>query len=1149
VLDNTSRINSLLISYDVAGSQVQEGGRVITTGDLPASFEVNSITLYDTGANVSVRNSLDGIKNIRSRNVSSSTPVGQFNQSVKVGDSSDDTFIDLIVLEESNKNIDCTKGLQEAGFIKSYSINGDYYEFYNPETMVRRIYQGQEDGLYYLIEKPIEIMSLVQVHRAKVIERFHRGSGHVNWRYLTKSITNNIYKNNLISKEDILWYAQQYKPGCLACMKGKTKFDPQNHSNNLHKINYDSEDFYTIFADIMYIEGIPYLLCKISRINWRNVFNLGDRHYTGKLVVSHLTNLIQYMNKRFEVCIKRLRFDSENKVVPYESQLNSIGVELCISPSGIHVPTIEKDIQLYKNKIRCIVFDLEYSLNAKYYDYLVFEVCYILNHTSNGKLLTPFELLYKLKPDIRKLTDGRFGELVICSKPYSDNTMKTRIDIGIMLGHKNNGTILIDKLNNQEVVNRYTIVQVIQITKDVVKYLNSYDSNSGIDITTINITDARTSSLVDIPSDSRILGGVKNGVLQKYRQQELDLLEENLATQRDLLAGISTGMTPSVDFNHSDDVMVLDLHAAQMTYQASCKLKLQETNAALANEFELLDKRKAIKSVSSIDIPDSYQKKLVNIMTRFVHKYKNGVFDRVKCRLLLLGNEIAKYYQDSPEELHAYTVSLTSILIVIGLIAKYRLKKAQIDFTGAFLYAALDDKDKVYSLLTKEQTQAYLKVTQKGYDNVLSDGRMIVHVEKALYGHPVSPKAWLDKISKDIISCGFIQLESDKCVFIGPNAASKLFILLYVDDIFIGYEDDNDLKILKNMCNDKYGEYTIDDSNDNDYTYLHMNLHFNDLDGSVRIDQEDYFKDIMDKNLVPREYTSNYPHPNDLKVNLFEEDGSKEDQNKMLSVVMSLYWACKRTRPDLLFNVSYLATRCKHATNNDWKLLKLLLGYINKTITDGIRLCFTGDVCASLFVDSSAQLYEDFRGHGGYVLTVGTSYGGPVEVKSGKSKSNCRSTMEFELVELHLSLPALLWTRMFLTQLGFDQNSPSYIFEDNQAVLDIMVRGQVSTGVSRYIESKFYYCRSLVKENIVRLIHCPTQIMIADIITKNLTGSLFEKIRSLLLNVNPVREVKEEVEMIYDQNSYVQNKIAVDNYVINMLCIYTCSDNIIENAF
>lgn len=67
-----------------------------------------------------------------------------------------------------------------------------------------------------------------------------------------------------------------------------------------------------------------------------------------------------------------------------------------------------------------------------------------------------------------------------------------------------------------------------------------------------------------------------------------------------------------------------------------------------------------------------------------------------------------------------------------------------------------------------------------------------------------------------------------------------------------------------------------------------------------------------------------------------------------------------------------------------------------------------GEVVAVLFVDSSFQFYSDFRGHGGYVVSIGEGYGGPIEVKSGKSKMNCRSTMEAELVELHNGLPALL---------------------------------------------------------------------------------------------------------------------------------------------
>ena len=50
---------------------------------------------------------------------------------------------------------------------------------------------------------------------------------------------------------------------------------------------------------------------------------------------------------------------------------------------------------------------------------------------------------------------------------------------------------------------------------------------------------------------------------------------------------------------------------------------------------------------------------------------------------------------------------------------------------------------------------------------------------------------------------------------------------------------------------------------------------------------------------------------------------------------------------------------------------------------------------------------------------IGEGYGGTVEAKSGRSKMNCRSTMEYELVELHQSLPAVLWIRMFLSDLGF----------------------------------------------------------------------------------------------------------------------------------
>ena len=170
-----------------------------------------------------------------------------------------------------------------------------------------------------------------------------------------------------------------------------------------------------------------------------------------------------------------------------------------------------------------------------------------------------------------------------------------------------------------------------------------------------------------------------------------------------------------------------------------------------------------------------------------------------------------------------------------------------------------------------------------------------------------------------------------------------------------------------------------------------------------------------------------------------QSEGSDTDKKRMLSVVMALFWASRRSRPDILFNVSYLATRTKYATSRDLSDLNHVLLYLQSTINEKVCLCFKGEVTVSIFVDSSAQFYNDFCGHGGYVATIGDGYGGSVEIKSGKS--NCRSTMEYELIELHHCLPAVLWLRMLLSELGFPHERASIIYEDNKSVLDIMVRG------------------------------------------------------------------------------------------------------------
>jgi hypothetical protein len=603
----------------------------------------------------------------------------------------------------------------------------------------------------------------------------------------------------------------------------------------------------------------------------------------------------------------------------------------------------------------------------------------------------------------------------------------------------------------------------------------------------------------------------------------------------------STGVMDPLSQSHQDSIdqlsenMSINLYNIQMSYKESCRLLHDETNKALSREINLLSKREAIVPVYDHEIPGDYNKKLVNIMTKFVHKYKDGKFEKVKCRLLLLGNEIAHYYQDNSDESNASTVSLTSLFVILGISAKFGLKRVLIDFTGAFLYATLKDKDKVYAILDRDQAKSYVDAHPEYQDHVLKNGTMIVHVIKALYGHPVSPRAWLEKITSDLLTCGLKNVTSDPCVFVGIRSDVKFYVTLYVDDIFVTFEDDNDLKQLLDMCSVKYGEYTTDYGVNNRFVYLHLNITFDDVLQAVYIDQSDYYQGIIDKHYISSTMNAELPHPMNLSDCEEEvlQDGTAECKNNMLSVVMSLYWASKRSRPDILFNVSYLAIRSKFANAKDIKNLNHLLSYLKQTIDDKMCLRFKGDMIASIFVDSSAQFYRDFRGHGGYVMSIGSGYGGPIEVKSGRSKMNCRSTMEYELVELHQCLPAIMWLRLFLTDIGFTQVLPSVVYEDNKSVLDIMIRGQVSSGVSRYIESKYYYARDLIRRGLIKLMHCPTEYMIADLCTKNLNGVIFKKLKKLLMNVNIVDDYYVTLFNNIDNDTVEY----VNNVILNLLIV------------
>lgn len=73
---------------------------------------------------------------------------------------------------------------------------------------------------------------------------------------------------------------------------------------------------------------------------------------------------------------------------------------------------------------------------------------------------------------------------------------------------------------------------------------------------------------------------------------------------------------------------------------------------------------------------------------------------------------------------------------------------------------------------------------------------------------------------------------------------------------------------------------------------------------------------------------------------------------------------------------------------------------------------------------------------------------------------------------------------------------------DNQSTMKLELNGKASSGKrTRHFNIKYFYITDLIDQNELRIEYCPTDKMIADYMTKPLTGPKFSYFRNLIMNI------------------------------------------------
>ena len=153
------------------------------------------------------------------------------------------------------------------------------------------------------------------------------------------------------------------------------------------------------------------------------------------------------------------------------------------------------------------------------------------------------------------------------------------------------------------------------------------------------------------------------------------------------------------------------------------------------------------------------------------------------------------------------------------------------------------------------------------------------------------------------------------------------------------------------------------------------------------------------------------------------------------------------------------------------------------------------------YVDASWAAEKGARSRAGYIIKLN---GASVCYRSKLINSICLSSAESETTACVGALKDIIWLRMHLWELGYDQPGSTPVYEDNAATISAS-SGHSQTKQSRYYQMKTEFIRQLVRTGTVHLIYVTTKDQTADALSKNLPHAAFSYHQPGILGVQPAR--------------------------------------------
>jgi hypothetical protein len=513
----------------------------------------------------------------------------------------------------------------------------------------------------------------------------------------------------------------------------------------------------------------------------------------------------------------------------------------------------------------------------------------------------------------------------------------------------------------------------------------------------------------------------------------------------------------------------------------------KESYEAIKNEIDYMIKYKVMIPEMFENIPYQHRRNIIRSHMFLKWKYHpDGRFDKIKARLVGGGDmQNINTYDDT----NSPTINSITVMTLLNIMTVLNLQHTVADISGAFLSAEVKPDDPVlYVIIPKDVTIIWTNIYPEYKKYVNNDGVICMKLLKYIYGLKQAARKFNDKIHEVFKSYGLQQSLSDSCLYYMECDEYLLIVAIHVDDLLILARTITAINLFIEYIK---RIWDVNLQTNDEFSYLGLSIIRYRDKHITTVSQYKYFLDILDKwaNIGQSIRT------NPMNINYITSAQASDLCNKhdYLSLVMSLMYLARFTRPDILFSVTYLATKCDSPTLYDMNAAYHIIQYLRSTGNYAYR--FSGyDIKLSVYIDASHGLHTDMKGHSAIIITLGTA---PIMTRSAKQKIVALHSTDAEMIAMVDGLTYVIWIRLLLSELLFEIDKPIPVYQDNMSAI-LLYNGGGQFKRSKHMYIKQQYVKDLILRKIIDIKYLSGLEIPADPITKPVPSYQINRMLQLL---------------------------------------------------